>query len=519
MKRLLSDLYLNLLAGAIALSILAISAFSLWTDRQNVRRQAEQSSRNLLTTLSREINDHIGSLDPILLRIAEDIADKSLLEVPPQVRHRVLFDRVRTSTYVDSALVVNEDGNAAADAASILPRRFNASDRDYFTIHRENSDAGFYLSRPIASRLRNGDPSMAVSRRLSHPDGRFAGVVVSGISLSRIGTLFSDLDLGPRGSITLFRDDGIVLTRQPHVEGQIGQDLGATPNVRRFLRERSGSFEGTAAFDQVHRLYVFGRVDGLPLVLAVSKSMDDLLGAWRQKAIAQGGITLLICSGLVALMLLLRRELRRRTGAEAKLARLASTDDLTGLPNRRAFREAYERERRHAIRSKSWLSVLYVDADFFKQYNDLYGHGRGDDLLRAIAGTLAAQLQRPRDMAARYGGEEFTVLLPETDPAGAERIAEDIRKAIMLLGVEHRQSLYGIVTVSIGAASKQPSLGTVSTLLLEAADAALYQAKEAGRNCVRHWRPDHSTPAREPTASSRSDVTLPEVAGDEALSA
>jgi diguanylate cyclase (GGDEF)-like protein len=228
----------------------------------------------------------------------------------------------------------------------------------------------------------------------------------------------------------------------------------------------------------------------------VSKGVDDLLAAWTQKAIAQSGITLLICGAMVGLMLLLRRELRRRANAEVKLARLASTDDLTGLPNRRTFRETYERERRQAIRTGSWLSLLYVDADFFKQYNDHYGHGRGDDLLWAIADTLQAYLRHPRDMAARYGGEEFTILLPETDPAEAERIAETIRQAVMMLGVEHQHSPYGVATVSIGVASKRPSLGTASTVLLNAADAALYEAKAAGRNRICVQPVAHAVPSQ-----------------------
>jgi diguanylate cyclase (GGDEF)-like protein len=351
-------------------------------------------------------------------------------------------------------------------------------------VHKDRPNVGLYVSRPFQSKLRDGEPTLAISRRLSHPDGRFAGVIGSGVALAKTSALFKDLNLGKHGSITLFRDDGIVLMHQPYIEGQVGQDLGSTPNFQRFRREGSGSFTGKAAFDQIQRLYVFGRVDGFPLILTISKSVDDLLEAWQQKAVAQSGITLLICGALVGLMLLLQRELRGRAAAEAKLARLASTDDLTGLPNRRTFREAYERERRSATRSGSWLSVLYVDADFFKRYNDQYGHGRGDDLLRAIAQTLEAHIRRPRDIAARYGGEEFTILLPDTDPSGAKLIAETIREAVMLMGVEHRHSPYGVATVSIGVASRQPSLGTVSTVLLDAADAAIYKAKAAGRKCV-----------------------------------
>jgi len=190
------------------------------------------------------------------------------------------------------------------------------------------------------------------------------------------------------------------------------------------------------------------------------------------------------------LTILFQRELKRRTRAETKLRRIARTDDLTGLPNRRAFRETFEREWRHAIRSGSALSLLYIEADYFKNFNDHYGHGRGDEVLRAVANTLESNIRRPRDVAARYGGEEFAIVLPETDLAGARLIAENVRKSIVVLGIAHEGSPYQVVTVSIGIASVNPSRGSERATLLEAADRALYGAKAAGRNCVHHHEND-----------------------------
>jgi diguanylate cyclase (GGDEF)-like protein len=128
--------------------------------------------------------------------------------------------------------------------------------------------------------------------------------------------------------------------------------------------------------------------------------------------------------------------------------------------------------------------LLYVDADYFKSFNDRYGHGRGDEVLRAIAGTLDTSIRRPRDIAARYGGEEFAIVLPETDFAGAWVIAENIRQTVVGMGITHEGSPYQVVTASIGIASAKPSRRSNQVSLLEAADQALYGAKAAGRNCV-----------------------------------
>jgi len=216
-------------------------------------------------------------------------------------------------------------------------------------------------------------------------------------------------------------------------------------------------------------------------VLAISLriSADD------RSSILHAAIALLLCLAVVTLFLMLRQETKVRRGLEEQLENRALTDDLTGLPNRRAAREAYEREWKQAVRTWSPISVLYVDADFFKGYNDAYGHAEADDLLRIIASTVKSQMRRPRDVAARYGGEEFIGILPDTDLAGAMAVAERIRESVMERSVVHELSSFGVATVSIGVASVVPSRGSRSEALLQAADGALARAKEAGRNLVR----------------------------------
>jgi diguanylate cyclase (GGDEF)-like protein/PAS domain S-box-containing protein len=182
------------------------------------------------------------------------------------------------------------------------------------------------------------------------------------------------------------------------------------------------------------------------------------------------------------------RDVTERKVLEARLAELATTDGLTGLFNRRALDEALDREWRRAFREGSHLSVLLLDVDHFKAFNDSHGHGAGDACLREIAAAIGAAARRPSDLAARYGGEEFAFLLPGTEAAGALEVAERIRAAVQGLGIPHATSPEGSVTLSIGAASCQPRIGTppdAPGALVAAADAALYGAKRSGRNRVR----------------------------------
>ena len=138
-----------------------------------------------------------------------------------------------------------------------------------------------------------------------------------------------------------------------------------------------------------------------------------------------------------------------------------------------------------AAREGTSLSLIMMDVDFFKRYNDRYGHAAGDDCLRTVARVLAATVNRPADLAARFGGEEFAVLLPNTTAEGARQLAEAICRGVHATGLEHGASDFGTVTISAGVATAIPAPGDEARMLVEKADAALYQAKEAGRNTVR----------------------------------
>lgn len=162
-------------------------------------------------------------------------------------------------------------------------------------------------------------------------------------------------------------------------------------------------------------------------------------------------------------------------------------DSLTGVANRRYFDEELEAECERANRGETPLALLMVDVDFFKPYNDIKGHQAGDECLTRIAQAIADRLRRPGDLVARYGGEEFAVILPVTTQDGAAERAEGIRQAVERLGIYHPDPrVNGPATISVGVASIWPGTRRVTpAALIGAADAALYRAKNDGRNCVR----------------------------------
>lgn len=166
-----------------------------------------------------------------------------------------------------------------------------------------------------------------------------------------------------------------------------------------------------------------------------------------------------------------------------QLQLLSSLDGLTGIPNRRQFDEMLGIEWNRMARERLPLSLVILDVDHFKLYNDRYGHLAGDSCLRRVATALAGLLRRPADMVARYGGEEFAAILPGTGLEGAQVVAESMRQAVANLGIEHQDSpVHSVVTVSLGLSAVVPLPGCAPADLLQAADHGLYQAKQEGRD-------------------------------------
>lgn len=188
----------------------------------------------------------------------------------------------------------------------------------------------------------------------------------------------------------------------------------------------------------------------------------------------------------------LQREIFERQHAETilhqinhQLHKLASIDSLTQLANRRQFDEHLEEEWRRLARDKAPLSLILGDIDYFKHYNDTYGHRAGDDCLQRVAEAMKKVVRRPADLVARYGGEEFAVILPNTHIQGAVHVAENIQEAIRSLQITHESSLINrFITLSMGISCQIPTLFYTPEVLVTAADKALYKAKRQGRNCI-----------------------------------
>lgn len=473
--------------GVLApIGMLAVSSLMLLELRQDAWDRAEQTSKNLVQVLERDIARNVEMYDLSIQAAVDNLKAPGVAEMTPLLRQLILFDRAATARDMGVMIVIDEHGDIVADIDAVPPRKGNYVDREYFQVHKARAGLGLYIGRPIVSRL-TGERMLPFSRRINRPDGTFGGVVLGSVKLSYFTRLFSQIDLGRDGAINLYLRDGTRIMRHPFAEADVGVNIAGAPTFQGFTRERSGSFVHTSARDGIERHYRFTQVGDLPLILNVALSTAEIEAEWRMKALVIGSIVLVLCGLTIALSLLFGRELRRREAMQAELERLSLTDALTGLPNRRAFDEVGARVWAQAERCEEPLSLLIVDADHFKRFNDRYGHQIGDDVLRGLARRLSASVHRPQDFVCRVGGEEFALLLPDTDQAGALRIAERVHDEVSMLTVGSAGIGAGAVTVSIGLAAARP--GAKDTFgpadLYRLADAALYEAKAGGRNQTR----------------------------------
>lgn len=468
----------------LASAILAIAIWLLAQMHEDALRRAQDSVFNVSLLVERDVSRNLEIYDLSLRAVIDGLKQPGVLNLPPKIRQMVLFDGSSSAKDLGSILVVDAAGNIVFDSQASPPRRINLADRDYFQVQRDSPNVGLYISHPFTPRVSSNNVSIALSRRISQPDGSFGGVVVGTMRLTYFQRLFAGMNLGAGGSMALMLNDGTMLMRRPYDPKIIGRSLTGTSNYLRFLEQPSGDFFGTAAIDGVERWYAFRHIDMYPLILDVALSSRDIYMEWRRRAWIIGTLIAALDITIIALAILFSQQLRQRRAAEEELRVLARTDGLTGLNNRRTFEEHAEEEWRRAQRNAWPLSMLLIDVDSFKGFNDLYGHSAGDDALVDVARCIGQSVRRPGDTAARYGGEEFAVLLPDTDEIGATRIAEQIRSAIQALELRHVASSHHVLTVSIGIACTKGQTFATSRALVNAADEALYEAKDAGRNCV-----------------------------------
>ncbi len=394
---------------------------------------------------------------------------------------QLLGDLRNASNRLFDITLITRQGDVRLLTTAEQARSANVADREFFAAWREGRANGLYVSGPVKERL-GGRWIIPVSMPLENAGGDVV-LAVAMVGLDHLEAQHDEARPKPNGSVALVRDDGVMLSRTPFLETVLGQSIANSPVFARHVRGQTRGLLLTSGnlTDGVERLVSFNRLAGYPVIVSVSSGLDDALEGWVKNTIFRVVILLAGSAVVCAIVWKLDRALALYAAARRELELQASTDELTGLANRRSFLAQGAREVERALRYSRQLSLLMVDVDHFKAVNDRHGHAAGDRLLREFAEILR-MFARNTDVCARVGGEEFAVLLVETGGREAQMVAERLCERI-------RQTRFAVqgATAGITASIGQASLGGASQSLeslYKAADQALYMAKRLGRDRV-----------------------------------
>lgn len=483
----------------LCIALVALDAWQLWRTRAFQLRETEIASVNLAKSLSQHAYDTFKEADTVLVGLAERMENGDSNELKFDRLHALLAARVSELPQLHGLFVYGPSGAWIVNSQPGPPARLNNSDRDYFIYHKTHSTRSPHIGSPIRSKS-TGEWIVTISRRLNARDGTFAGVILATIRMDYFRQFYESFDIGKHGALLVSTDKGTILLRRPFDIAYFGRDISAGPLFSKYLPQAPVATNiFTSSLDGVTRINSHRRSAAYPLVILAALSRDDALANWRMDVLMHAAVMTLLVAGLGFLGLRLTRQIERRTTAEAALLesraellaanealeQIAMQDGLTGLANRRCFDLALAKEFSHARRTGTPISLITIDVDNFKQYNDIYGHAAGDACLRQVGAAVGGVVNRPCDLSARYGGEELVILLPDTDAAGTWCVAESIRRQVAALIVPHSGAAAGFVTVSAGVHTFEKfEAASTPVQLIVAADQGLYHAKALGRNRV-----------------------------------
>ncbi|MBC7681217.1 MAG: diguanylate cyclase [Ferruginibacter sp.] len=480
--------------------VLVLSADSLYLSRQQAGLRAQAQTQNIALALDQAVSRDIEKVDLALHAAVDELerqlADKGLNEVTMQV----FLDRLEQRLPQVEALRV-----AQADGRVVLGRGLNKAegrtwaDREYFGLLRDHTGAGLVISKPLVGRV-SMQYIISFSRRYNFPDGRFAGVVSAPMPISHFAQALSNFNLGASGSLILRDADLGLITRVPAIPNKAAGQVGNSAVSKEFQQivgsgARSATYFTAAGADGLERLSTYRRLQEAPMLVVASMAQRDYLVGWNlevYRSVVMAGSFLVVSLLLGAFLLrALRQAEKHQRQLEAQLARISTLqtllqeqairDPLTGLFNRRYLDETLARDLSRAKREGHSLALILLDLDNFKRINDTYGHLAGDQVLKILS-ALLRKGARQSDTICRFGGEEFLVVLPNMS-------LDQARQKVDAWRLEFAQTVIQFgdvslrVTFSAGVAVC-PQHGGDSDALVACADAALYRAKQAGRNRV-----------------------------------
>lgn len=486
----------------VLLTFIAVEGWRAWRDYRQAYAMARDSVTNLARATAQHAEDAIRQVDVMTDALSERVEGDGIEHIDVPRIHALLQQQARLMPQLHGIFIYGPDGNWIVTDKDAVPDGANNADRDYFIYHRTHDDRNVRIGTVVESRSTN-ELIIPISRRLNNPDGSFAGVLLGTIRVNYFVNYYGDFKIDDRGALVLAMRDGTILVRRPFDASVLGQSLAQSEIFTTYLpKSNEGVAEVKAVVDGTHRLYGYRALSTYPLVVEAGLSRESFVGPWKRDLLKTGLVLLALIGGLAGFGFVVLHQLRQRMAMENEIRRshqavrdMALTDSLTGLGNRRKLDMLLTQEIGRARRQGTTLALIMIDVDYFKRFNDTYGHSAGDDCLQQVGQAIQGVLKRPADLAIRYGGEEFIVLLPDTDAKGANNLADALLDNIRALGIVHKDHPQGRVTASAGIAIAIPASEEVTAAgMIKTADGFLYMAKDQGRD---RWQAANRNHVRE----------------------
>lgn len=500
----ISPLLRSITLSGVLLAVLVIGSdlWSLREDWNNTVRKVEDTAVNLSLSQARQADDTFLqtelSLRELQRELEKQIATNGVDGRGLSETMRLLQSRL---PQLHGLFYYDAHGKWIATSMNRIPPDINNADREYFAYHRSSLRNTLHVGPVLRSRTTH-ELVIPVTLRVNYAYNGFRGVLLATIKVDYFRRFYSYYELSEGDVLVLMLADSTVLYARPMPDSYIGKNLSVSPLFLKMLANADkGSGQWTAALDGKQRIFGFVRSQRYPLVVAAGYDKRALFQHWLRGWVQDLILSLILLAVIILLgnfvlrqarhTLRYQRELTRLrdelTAANRSLENLAHSDGLTGVANRRYFDQMLMQSLQKAALSGEPVSLILFDIDYFKRYNDTYGHVAGDDCLKKVAAVLAENTRRKNELTARYGGEEFAIILPGQPLSAALHLAETLIEAVNQLDIPHLTSELPQkhVTLSAGCAvSLAADSPSAPQALIARADEALYRAKRAGRNQV-----------------------------------
>lgn len=476
----------SLIATSIVLIVLGAAGLDIVIDYRETKLRQRSTASDITGIVENHVFESVAQVSTLLDELAGELAGQSNHGLSgARDLERRLKAYCRTVIGCHAMGVINPEGRVVTN--SIGPAgNVDVSQRAYF--REAQKPETLFIGPAIVTRLPGQPVLFHISRPVFSQSGKLLAVVMAGMNTDHFTAFYSLMNGSLNPTVSVFKDSGELVARFPDMKAHVGSNIAQSPLMQSYVRQAmKGTFEQASPLDGKTYISAYRAIPELGLVVFAGIERQLAMKLWKERALRTGSIVAVLLATILIILFFGYRAVTRQAILEARnreLDRLSNIDGLTGIGNRRLVDASLIREWARHRRQHCPLSVILLDVDCFKAYNDRYGHQAGDECLQQVAMALTACLQRGTDLVARYGGEEFIAIL-EADAEGAMNVGQRMRHVIQSLRIPHEgSSISKVVTASLGVASTSTQQAGSAEALVERADKALYQAKALGRNRV-----------------------------------